>query len=64
MDALKGDDSESIAASIGSGTVSLDMMDSVASLDGSVLAIDDGVSHMQILNEEVIPDITRSYVAG
>ena len=40
------------------------MMDSVASLDGSVQAIDDDVSHMQILDEEVIPDITRSYVAG
>ena len=64
LDALKGDDSESIAGSIGSGTVSLDMVDSVASLDdGSVKAIDDAVSHMRILDEEVfIPAISRSHV--
>jgi len=40
------------------------MMDSVASLDGSVQAIDDGVNHMQILDEEVFPGITRSYMVG
>jgi pre-60S factor REI1 len=43
------DDNESIAGSIGS---SLDMMDSVASLDGSVRAIEDGVNHMEIVDEE------------
>ena len=56
LDALKGDDSESIAGSIGSGTVSLDMVASVGSLDdGSVKAIDDAVNHMHILDEEVFP---------
>ena len=34
------------------------MMDSVASLDESVQLIDDGVSHMQILDEEVFPGLT------
>jgi hypothetical protein len=64
VDTLKGDDNESIAESIGSGTVSLGMMDSVASLDGSVQPIDDGVSHMQILDEEVFPGVIDSYVVG
>lgn len=54
LDAIRGgDDNESITGSIGSGTVSLDMMDSVASLDASVRAIDDGVNHVVIFDEEV-----------
>jgi pre-60S factor REI1 len=53
LDALKGDDNESVAGSIGSGTVSLDMVGSVASLDESIAAIEEGVNHMEIVNEEV-----------
>jgi len=56
LDALKGgagDDNESVAGSIGSGTVSLDMLDSVASLDErDVMALEEGVAHMEILDEE------------
>jgi pre-60S factor REI1 len=55
LDALRGDDNESIAGSIGSGTVSLDMTGSVASLDDSVVAIEEGVHHMEIVDEEVSP---------
>ena len=53
LGALRGEDIESIAGSVGSGTVSLDMIDSVASLDGSVQAIGDSVDHMKIVDEEV-----------
>ena len=57
FDALRGNDNESIAGSVGSGTVSLDMIDSVASLDGSIQAIGDGVDHMKIVDEEVRPGV-------
>jgi pre-60S factor REI1 len=50
LSALKADDTESIAGSIGSGTISLDMVDSIASLD-DVHAIQDGVDHMQLDDE-------------
>jgi len=56
LDALRGeagDDNESVAGSIGSGTVSLDMLDSVASLDErDVRTLEEGVAHMEILDEE------------
>jgi pre-60S factor REI1 len=51
-DALNGDDTESIAGSIGSGTISLDMMDSVASLD-DIQPIEERVDHLKIVSEEV-----------
>jgi hypothetical protein len=43
----------SITGSIGSGTVSLDMVDSVASLDESVRTLGDAINHMKIVDEEV-----------
>lgn len=55
--AVLKDDNESIAGSIGS---SLDMMDSVASLDGSMRAIEEGVNHMEIVDEE---DVVAAKIA-
>jgi Zinc-finger double-stranded RNA-binding len=54
LDLLKNDDNESIAETIGSGTVSLDMMDSVANLD-DVQLIQEGVAQLDIVDEEVLP---------
>jgi len=54
VDAVRDD--ESVAGSIGSGTVSLDMRDSVASLDaldGDVRTLEEGVTQMDIVDEEV-----------
>jgi hypothetical protein len=53
VDAVRDD--ESLAGSIVSATVSLDMRDSVASLEGEVLVLEEGVEHMEIVDEEVLP---------
>lgn len=53
------EDAESLAGSI--GTVSVDMVGSVASLDDPVQAIDEGVDRMEIVDEEVSPFPTRIY---
>jgi hypothetical protein len=56
LDALRADDNESIAGSIGSGTISLDMANSIASLDEGVLTVEASVDNMEVVNEvEVIP---------
>jgi hypothetical protein len=49
LDALRDD--ESIADSVGSGTVSLDMVNSVTSLD-DIQNIEQGVNQMEIVDEE------------
>jgi pre-60S factor REI1 len=49
LDALRDD--LSIAESVGSGTVSLDMINSVTSLDDNVQAIAEAVNHMEIMDE-------------
>jgi hypothetical protein len=51
VDAVRDD--ESLAGSIVSATVSLDMRDSVASLEGEVLVLEERVEHMEIVDEEV-----------
>jgi hypothetical protein len=55
VDAVRDD--ESLAGSIVSATVSLDMRDSVASLEGEVLVLEEGVEHMEIVDEEVPPPL-------
>jgi hypothetical protein len=50
---LRGDDTESIAGSIDSGTV--DMMGSVISIDESVQAIEDRVEKLEIVDEVFWP---------
>jgi cytochrome c-type biogenesis protein CcmH/NrfF len=57
-------DDESVAGSIASATVSLDMRDSVASLDGEVQTLEEGVEQMEIVDEEVSHNGRFSYLWG
>ena len=61
LNTFRGDDNESVAGSIDSGTI--DMMGSVVSIDGSVQAIEEGVEKLDIV-DEVSPCLYRLTIGG